>query len=68
TWCKSIVHGTPDVITPEHGYHVLEIMLKAEEAGKTGMAQTIESTFPPVQLEETTLPKASIHDPTRTED
>lgn len=65
---QAIVYGTPDVITPEHGYHVLEIMLKAEEAGRTGVAQTIESTFPPVQLEEAHTPRATIHDPTRTED
>jgi predicted dehydrogenase len=65
---QSIVNGTPDVITPEHGYHVLEIMLKAEEAGKTGIAQTIESTFPPVQIEGATGPRVSMHDPTRAED
>ncbi len=65
---SSIENGTPDVITAEHGYHVLEIMLKAEEAGRTGMTQTIESTFPPVRAENYTGPKASIHDPTRTED
>ena len=65
---QSILNGTPDVITPEHGYHVLEIMLKAEEAGRTGMTQTIESTFPPVQIEDSSGPKVSLHDPTRTED
>lgn len=65
---QCILSGTPDVITPEHGYHVLEIMLKAEEAGRTGVAQPIESTFPPVQLEATGGPKVAIHDPTRTED
>ena len=65
---SSIESGTPDVVTPEHGYHVLEIMLKAEEAGRTGTTQTIDSTFPPVQAENYTGPKASIHDPTRTDD
>jgi len=65
---QSIMSGTKDVVTPEHGYHVLEIMLAAETAGRTGMTQTIESTFPPVQLEASVVAKATIHDPTRTED
>jgi predicted dehydrogenase len=39
--------GTRPLITPEHGYHVLEIMLKAQEAGRDGRAREIESTFTP---------------------
>jgi len=37
--------GSTPLITPEHGYHVLEIMLKAQAAGKDGVAKDIESTF-----------------------
>ncbi len=32
-------------ITPEHAYHVLEIMIAAQDSGKTGQRQEIESTF-----------------------
>ena len=65
---QSIVSGTPDVVTPEHGYHVLEIMLKAEEAGRTGITQTIASTFSPIQPEQAVAPKYTLHDPTRAEE
>lgn len=44
---ECIQAGTRPIITPEHGYHVLEIMIKAMDAGRTGQAQTIESTFTP---------------------
>jgi len=32
-------------ITPEHSYHVLELMLAAQASGKSGRAQEIKSTF-----------------------
>jgi predicted dehydrogenase len=38
------------LITPEHGYHVTEIMIKALESGRTGQVQDIESSFPPLQI------------------
>jgi predicted dehydrogenase len=44
---ESIQQGTRPIITPEHGYHVLEIMLKAQQAGRDGQARQIESTFTP---------------------
>ena len=44
---ECIRSGERPIITPEHGYHVLEIMLKAEEAGRDGQAKSIESTFTP---------------------
>jgi predicted dehydrogenase len=44
---ESIQMGKPPLITPEHGFHVLEIMLKAQEAGRTGRAIEIESSFTP---------------------
>lgn len=47
---ECIQAGTRPMITPEHGYHVLEVMLKAMEAGRTGQAQTIESTFTPPEF------------------
>lgn len=44
---ECIRHGVRPIITPEHAYHVLEIMLKAKAAGQEGQAQNIESTFIP---------------------
>ncbi len=44
---ECIRSGERPIITPEHGYHVLEIMLKAQESGRDGQAKMIESTFTP---------------------
>jgi predicted dehydrogenase len=72
-WTDGIRHtiecietGTAPVITPEHAYHVLEIMLKSMESGDTGQAIPIESTFTPPRFEgaSTLGPGAHlIHDP-----
>src|SRR5258706_7899230 len=32
-------------VTPEHAYHVLEVMLAAQKSGRTGEAQQITSRF-----------------------
>lgn len=42
-----IREGRTPLITPEHAYHVLEIMIRAMEAGRDGAAREIESTFTP---------------------
>ena len=60
--------GTPPLITPEHAYHVLEIMLKCMESGDTGRALPIESTFVPPTFEAEEgepEPAHTAHDPTR---
>ncbi len=44
---ECIETGTPAQVTPEHAYHVLEIMLKTAESGRTGQRYEIESTFTP---------------------
>jgi predicted dehydrogenase len=44
---ESIQAGVRPIITPEHGYHALEIMIKAQAAGRDGQARAIESTFTP---------------------
>ncbi|MFZ1768792.1 MAG: Gfo/Idh/MocA family oxidoreductase [Caldilinea sp.] len=51
-WTDGINHlvdcirsGQRPLHNPEQAYHVVEIIEKARIAGKTGMAQTIESTF-----------------------
>lgn len=42
--------GTP-VQRPEHAYHVLEIMLAAQAAGRDGTAREIESEFPELRYD-----------------
>lgn len=44
---ECIQSDTRPIITPEHGYHALEIMLKAQAAGRDGQARQIESSFMP---------------------
>jgi predicted dehydrogenase len=59
--------NAPPLVTPEHAYHVLEIMLKAKIAAKEGMAQPVESTFslpaipPPTATHG--MPAHLVHDP-----
>jgi predicted dehydrogenase len=62
---ECIQTGQRPLITPEHGFHVLEIMLKAQAAGRDGQAKVIESTFTPPNFtpkEEATAAHL-IHDP-----
>lgn len=40
----------PPVITPEHAYHVLDIMIKAQESGEDGQAKILQSSFTPPDL------------------
>ena len=56
----------PPLITPEHGYHVLEIMIKAKESGQAGQSREIESTFIPPSYGDPETKKTAphlIHDP-----
>jgi len=39
------------VNSPEHAYHVLEIMVKSFESGRTGQALPIVSTFTPPRFD-----------------
>ncbi len=43
-----VIGGAPQLMAPRHAYHVLEIMLKADEAARTGRAQNVSSTFDPI--------------------
>ena len=65
--------NTRPLITPEHGYHVLEIMIKALESARSGQALKIESTFVPGHYDQSTaatqvagegVAAHLIHDPT----
>ena len=66
---ECIATGTKPIITPEHAYHVTEIMLKAQEAGRDGQAKMIESTFAPLNFADPAEPTAAaaaahlVHDP-----
>ena len=66
---ESIQQGRPPIITPEHGFHVLEVMLKAQESGRTGRAVDIESRFTPAEFVSQVEQRAEhrIHDRTRAE-
>jgi predicted dehydrogenase len=64
-WTEGLRHmvdcirtGERPSVTPEHAYHVLEIMLAAQTAGRTGQAQTLESTF---MMEDRATSPASAH-------
>ena len=43
---ECIQTGVSPLITPEHGYHVLEIMLAAQAAGRDGRARDREYLYP----------------------
>jgi len=60
---------TPPIVTPEHAYHVLEVMLQAQASGRDGQARPIESTFAPPTFEQAgpAIAAHRIHDRTRTE-
>ena len=55
------------LVTVEMAYHVLEVMIKAEEAGSDGVAREIESTFEPFVLPKPSgaQPGHLAHDPGR---
>jgi predicted dehydrogenase len=59
--------GTRPLVAPAHAHHVLEIMLKAQQAGREGRAMPLESTFTlPVFVDETSRePAHLVHDRTR---
>ncbi len=57
SWCDGLNHlveciitGMRPIIKPEHAFHVLEIMVKAQEAGRDGVAKDIESRFDPPEF------------------
>jgi predicted dehydrogenase len=52
SWCDGLNHlvecihsEKKPIITPEHAYHVLEILVKAKEASRDGTARTLNSSF-----------------------
>ena len=59
--------GAPPVVTPAHAFHVLEVMVKAQQSGREGRALPVESRFPPLVLEPEAAREAAhlVHDRTR---
>lgn len=59
--------GTKPLVTPEHAWHVLEIMVRAREAARDGRAREVQSTFTPPIFAEGTGHEATHrqHDRTR---
>lgn len=47
---RAIAEGRPHVASGELGFHVLDILLSAQESAATGAAVTVESTVAPVPL------------------
>lgn len=47
---RAISEGRPHIATGELGYHVLDVMLSAQESVADGRTRTIESTVAPVPL------------------
>jgi predicted dehydrogenase len=63
---ECIQNGETPLVTPAHAYHVLEIMLKAQAAGRDGQAREIHSTFTPHRFHQAEAEAAHlVHDPTR---
>jgi len=62
---ECIQQNKPSICTPEHAFHVLEIMIKAQESGREGRAKTLDSTFTPPTFEASieTEPAHLVHDP-----
>ncbi len=48
---QAVQEGRKPVNAPEHAYHVLEVMVKSMESGRTGQALPIVSTFTPPRFD-----------------
>jgi len=59
--------GARPLVTPEHAFHVLEIMLEAQASAREGRAKAIASSFTPPEFPEPAAAEAAhlIHDRTR---
>ena len=64
---ECVRNGTKPLVTPEHALHVLEIMLKAQQAGREGRALPLESAFTPPIFAEPAAQEAAhlMHDRSR---
>jgi len=63
---ECIERRTPPVCTPEHAFHVLEIVIRARQAAQDGIARVIESRFTPPKFPSRpseTVAAHLVHDP-----
>lgn len=58
---ECIEQGVKPVSTPEHAYHVLEIMMKSMASGASGQSLAIESTFDPPRFDDAPVLGAGGH-------
>lgn len=71
-WTDGLTHlvdcvrtGSTPYITPEHSYHVLEIMFRAMESAQTGVVQEVTSRFDAPTPRHAAASAAPAHDRTR---
>jgi predicted dehydrogenase len=66
---ECISQKTRPLVTPQHAYHVLEIMLAALESGRDGQTRLVRSEFAPIELPvlADAGPAHLVHDRTRKE-
>jgi hypothetical protein len=59
-----IQSGEKPLITPEHAFHVTEVMVRAMQAARDGQTRPVESTFNPLNFPRTieSKPAHFIHD------
>jgi predicted dehydrogenase len=66
---ECIHEGKRPLVTPQHALHVLEILLKARQAGRSGKTLPLETTFNRLQFDFGQLPSQTqahlLHDRTR---
>lgn len=63
---ECIQQGTKPLMTPEHAFHILDVMLAAQRSGRDGKAYDIRSTFTPPPFGQPVAQLAHSHDRTRT--
>lgn len=51
-----VVNGATRLMQPEHAFHVLEIMVAADDAARTGRARELSSVFDPIPYEPDAIP------------
>ena len=61
--------GREPLVRPEHALHVLEVMLEAQEAARSGCVRPVQSSFKPLRVAEdgATVAAHRVHDRTRSE-
>jgi len=66
---ECIRNQSQPLLDPEHAYHVLEVMLQSQAAGRDGQTREIRSTFRPLVFAEleATIEAHRVHDRTRAE-